>query len=152
MFIVKQGSPVCWGEGGGRFLSTKPNGKTLVSSKSLQCWETKWSKPDPPFKKEEKKEREKKHFGLESPQESYFPPVSESPFIKGAFSTPPSPASQTLRSIISHASRKSLEIFGNEIMCHCGTKVAKNSMQTDFPEGVSLPSFSFLRAGHRGGR
>jgi hypothetical protein len=59
--------------------------------------------------------------------EIFHPPVSNKPFIKCAFPTPhfSSPFLQTLCSIFLHLSRKSLEIFGNEVICHPLTKKLK---------------------------
>lgn len=64
-------------------------------------------------KKEEKKERKKKHFGLESPQESYFSPGSKRPFIKGAFPTPPPPLLASLANSSLHYLTREQKIVRN---------------------------------------
>ena len=79
--------------------------------------------------KKKKKEKERKGKGKKSPPGESAEILLPSPRATNRLSKTPSPSPtcslpllQTLCSIILHLSRKSLEIFGNEIMCHYPSK------------------------------
>lgn len=143
--------------GGKAFSEEKPKAKALVGSKSFQTWKTDKVVQTRPFFKRRRQRRggrKKKKISAWRVLRNTVPLPRATTVYQKRLPHPlySLPSLQTLCSIILPMSRKSLEIFGKEIMCHYGTKKAKNSAQTDFTGGCFSPFFFYEGWASRGTR